>query len=73
MNVLQDCKNELARIGRTLTQMLQIEAQPCQCESQETKVSTSEVSTCSCGQDACQIGDGPNACRPQTHTITEQA
>ena len=73
MNVLQDCKNDLARMGRTLKQMLQAEAQQCQCKTEEKEVSTSDISMCGCGQDACQIGDGPNACRPQTHAITEQA
>jgi hypothetical protein len=73
MNVLHDCKNELARIGRTLKQALQADAQQCECKAQVKEVSASDVSMCGCGQDACQIGDGPNACRPQNHAITEQA
>jgi hypothetical protein len=72
MNVLQDCRNELARIGRTLKQMLEVEAQECQCKTQDKEISATDVSMCSCGQDTCQIGDGPNACQSQPHTITEQ-
>ena len=68
MNVL----HELARIGRTLSVILESKAQDCQCATQQEQASAQTGSMCGCGQDTCQIGDGSNACRPQTHAMTEQ-
>jgi hypothetical protein len=71
MNMLQDCKAELVRIGRTLKQMLQVESQTHH-NLQQDQSTPIQSSTCGCGQDSCQIGNGPNTCKPHSQPITEQ-
>jgi hypothetical protein len=71
MNVLEKCKNDLVRIGQSLSQALQSSEKSCECDIELTAVEASDL-TCGCGQDMCQIGNGPNACKPQHRGNVEQ-
>jgi hypothetical protein len=70
MNMLQKCRSDLARISQSLTQVFR--AQECGCQPQTEETASSNSAMCGCGQDACQIGDGANACQPRSQPITEQ-
>jgi hypothetical protein len=72
MNVLQDCKDELARLGRAINAVLLNSGQACQCDSKPSETTVQNTSTCDCGQDACQIGADPGACKPRNHVTIEQ-
>lgn len=73
MNILRKCRNDLTRIGQSLSQLLNAEPQGCGCHTQTTVSAASANVTCGCGQDTCQIGDSANACQPRSQPLTEQA
>lgn len=72
MNAIQDCMNQLKRISQSLRVSLQNTASECQCDAPPKETAVQQVSTCGCGQDACQIGDGTGACKPQSQPLVER-
>jgi hypothetical protein len=63
--VIRDYENTLKRIRRQLGTFLKNAAVECQ-------RARKDVAMCGCGKDTCQIGNGPGACKPESHMLVEK-